>query len=73
MIYDSDGTAIATVHLLDGDKYDLYYGNRRILAAAPDMYDALEALVPLLPGGPTTSHPAVVAAEAALAKARGEE
>lgn len=44
--------------------------NARLIAAAPALADALDGLLNALPSG--TSHPAIQAARAALAKARGE-
>jgi hypothetical protein len=71
MIYDLDGTAIATVHLQDGDKYDNYYGNRHLLAAAPDLYAALESLCEVAID-PDDVMERMAKARAVLAKARGE-
>lgn len=47
----------------------------RLIAAAPDMLDALQSLVDMAATFPTElhkGHPEVLAARAALAKARGE-
>lgn len=44
--------------------------NARLIAAAPDMLDALEGLLNALPSA--TTHPSVAQARRALAKARGE-
>lgn len=42
-----------------------------LLAAAPDLLEALEGLLDALPSA--TTHPAIQAARAAIAKAKGEQ
>ncbi len=46
--------------------------NARLIAAAPELYEALEALRPYFEGEHYPDHPHCVLIRAALAKARGE-
>lgn len=58
---------------LDGEKYNQGLANAALIAADPDLYEALESAIPFLASHPTD---AVLSrlkdAEAALKKARGE-
>ncbi len=47
-----------------------FVANARLIAAAPELLEALEGLLNALPSA--TSHPAIKKARAALAKAKGE-
>lgn len=49
------------------------YANAHLIAAAPDLYEALESLVRDYDIGEMTDTPELDAANAALAKARGEQ
>ena len=51
-------------------KLDCNEADARLIAAAPDLLAALEELLNALPSA--TSHPAIKAARAAIAKATGE-
>jgi len=53
---------------LPGDRDNDAVANR--VAAAPDLLEALEGLLDALPSA--TTHPAIQAAHAAIAKAKGE-
>lgn len=50
--------------------HDLMLEDARLIAAAPDLLAALEGLLNALPSA--TTHPAIKAARAAIAKATGE-
>ena len=50
--------------------HDLMLEDARLIAAAPDLLAALEELLNALPSA--TTHPAIKAARAAIAKATGE-
>jgi len=63
------GLGIARIAIVD-DGAGTLPGNASILAAAPELYEALDGLLDALPSA--TMHPAIKAARAALAKARGE-
>jgi hypothetical protein len=57
-----DGWTLCEVDLLP---------DARLIAAAPELLEALEGLLNALPSA--TTHPAIKAARAAIAKAKGEE
>lgn len=74
---------IATLYGADGDHQEqgpdgdwseqpVRGANALLIAAAPDLYEALEMAEQFLCGGADGSEPAMIAARAALAKARGE-
>ena len=72
--YNAEPTStdfVASCGYQDGKKDGECTANARLIAAAPDMLEALEAMVnPGHPGPPNLEQ--VVAARAAIAKARGQ-
>ena len=60
---------LGRVAMLDSS-HDLMLVDARLIAAAPDLLAALEGLLNALPSA--TTHPAIKAARAAIAKATGE-
>ena len=69
-VYQEDGTLpIATCYAIDGLNNT---ENARLIAAAPDLYEALENMVATMTSMGKTENSAIVKARAALAKASGE-
>lgn len=68
------GTADEEVRKFSGERQN---ADAHLIAAAPDMLEALEAIAPMLPHGVVDSDPqwaaAINAARAAIKKARGDE
>jgi len=60
----------AAIAKVDTFNYGEWIGNARLIAAAPELLDACKGLLNALPSA--TTHPAIKAARAAIAKARGE-
>ncbi len=67
LVDHTDGREIAAVSGVDNENRD---ANARLIAAAPDLLEALKGLLPMWESG--VSEPWVEAAKAAIAKAEGE-
>ena len=68
-IGDSKGLMVAVA--TTGIALNETLANARMIAAAPDLLEALEGLLNALPSA--TTHPAIKAARAAIAKAQGDQ
>ena len=67
-VIDSGRRVVADV--ISRKSTDELRANARLIAAAPELLDALEGLLNALPSA--TTHPAIKAARAAIVKATGE-
>jgi hypothetical protein len=65
---DEGGSAHVVVADINEDP-DEWYANARLIAAAPDLYEAVARMLPYFEGEHAYDHPCSVFARAALAKA----
>jgi hypothetical protein len=65
----ADAFESSEIYDVDGNVHDHGEANARLIAAAPDLLEALEALVS---ADSVTMHSAMIRAESAIKKARGE-
>lgn len=71
---DSHGSIICSLSAVDRKPDYISDANAHLIAAAPDLYEALDqAVTSMQDSGYPNTHLAVIAARKALAKARGEQ
>ena len=72
MVYGPSGIVACAMRGSDAVDIETLNANAQLCAASPDMYAELAAIVHALEEGRIPTHGTVMAARAALAKARGE-